>query len=128
MSSSAVAILLAAGAFILLASLLSASTAVDLGGPLRSWFWSRDARRMRRSGRFPATLERAYWSRRQYDNDSKRLAGLGYRITSEEAVDPYITLPSYPALGRANVRPRRRRVPCIYAHYAYEGQRASAVR
>jgi hypothetical protein len=119
-------ILLVGGAIILLGVLLSASTSLDVAGPLRSWFWNRDARRMQRLGQLPATLERAYWSRREYDGDAKRLGGLGYRVTSEEAVDPYITLPSYLAFGRTSGRQRRRRVPCIYAHYAYAGERTAS--
>lgn len=118
MSSQAVSILLLAGALIAVVVLLSASTTVDLAGPVRSWFWGRDARRLQRSGRFPPELHRAYWSRREYDRDRGRLLALGYRITSEKAVDPFITLPSMPAFGRTAPRPRRRRVPCLYIEYA----------
>ena len=120
MNSSAASLLLAAGVVILLFALLTAASTVDLAGPLRSFLWGRDARKMQRRNRFPETLERAYWSRRQYDRDSERLRALGYRVTSVEAVEPFITLPSYPIFGRASTRPRRLRVPCIYAHYAYD--------
>lgn len=127
MNSSAASLLLVAVAVILLLGLLSAASTVDLAGPLRSFLWGRDARKMERTQRFPETLERAYWSRRQYDRDSPRLRALGYRVTSEEAVDPFITLPAYPMFGRTSGRPRRRRVPCIYVHYAYD-RTAAAVR
>jgi hypothetical protein len=127
MNSSAVSLLLVAGVILLLVVLLSVVSAVDVAGPVRSFLWSRDARRMQRTHTFPVTLERAYWSRRQYDRDSQRLRALGYRVTSEEAVEPFITLPAYPMFGRASARPRRRRVPCIYVHYAYD-RAAAAVR
>src|SRR5215472_10213340 len=128
MSSQAVPILLVAAALLLLALVISASHSVDLAGPLRSWLWGRDARRMERKQRFPAELHRAYWSRRQYDRDRPRLLELGYRIASEEAVDPFITLPSPPGFGRSTPRPRRRRVPCLYVDYvlASRAQREGA--
>lgn len=119
MSSQALPIVLMAGALLLLAVVLSASARVDFAGPVRSWLWERDARRMQRLRRFPPQLRRAYWSRRQYDRDCRRLRDLGYRITSEEAADPYITLPGVPAFGRTAPPPRRRRVPVIYVDYAY---------
>ncbi|MGH7685773.1 MAG: hypothetical protein ACREN2_03005 [Candidatus Dormibacteria bacterium] len=119
MSSAAPSILALLGALVVLSILLTAANTVDLAGPLRSWFWSRDARRMRRGRRFPAEVRRAYWSRRQYDRDAPRLLALGYRVTSEEAADPYVTLPSAPAFGRSTPRPRRRRVPCIYVAYEH---------
>lgn len=118
-----VPILLMAAAIVVLGALLSASTSVDLAGPVRSWLWRRDARRMRRSQRFPQTLHRAYWSRRQYERDSRTLTALGYRVTSEQAADPYITLPSLPTFGRTMPRQRRRRVPVIYVDYAHEAHR-----
>jgi hypothetical protein len=127
MNSSAVSLLLVVVVTILLLGLLSAVSAVDVAGPVRSFLWERDARKMQRHHHFPETLERAYWSRRQYDRDSPRLRALGYRVTSEEAVDPFITMPSYPMFGRTSGRPRRRRVPCIYVHYAYD-RTAAAVR
>lgn len=127
MNSSAVSLLLVAGLVIVLLALLSVLSAVDITGPVRSFLWGRDARKMERSHHFPETLERAYWSRRQYDRDSQRLRGLGYRVTSQEAVEPFITLPSYPMFGRTSGRPRRRRVPCIYVRYAYD-RAAAAVR
>ena len=117
-----------AGSLLLLAIILSLSTTVDLAGPVRSWFWRRDARRMQRSGQFPPALRRAYWSRRQYDRDSRTLRALGYRVDSEEAVDPFITLPSLPPFGRVNPRPRRRRVPCLYVTYTREDARSPALR
>lgn len=120
MSSAAIPVLVIAAAVLLLVGLLSVSYSLDLAGPLRTWLWTRDARRMRRKHRFPPTLRRAYWSRREYDRDSRILRDIGYRIASEEAVDPYITLPSMPSFGRTNPRPRRRRVPCIYVDYACE--------
>lgn len=120
MNSSAVSLLLVAVVIILLLALLGAVSAVDVAGPVRSLLWGRDARKMQRRHHFPETLERAYWSRRQYDRDSPRLRALGYRVTSEEAVEPFITLPSYAMFGRASGRPRQRRVPCIYVHYAYD--------
>ena len=127
MNSSAVSLLLVVGVVILLLALLGVVSAVDIAGPVRSLLWARDARRMQRSKQLPETVERAYWSRRQYDRDSVRLRALGYRVTSEEAVEPFITLPSYPMFGRGSERPRRRRVPCIYVHYAYD-RAAAAVR
>ena len=127
MNSSTASLLLVAGVVILLLGLLAAVSAVDVAGPLRSLLWARDARKMARRGQFPETLERAYWSRRQYDRDSRRLGVLGYHVTSVEAVEPFITLPSYPMFGRTSTRPRRRRVPCIYAHYDYD-RSAAAVR
>jgi hypothetical protein len=126
MSSAAIPILVMAAAIILLVGLLSMSYSLDLAGPLRVWLWSRDARRMQRTHRFPAAVHRAYWSRREYDRDSRTLLGIGYRIASEEAVDPYITLPSMPSFGRTNPRPRRRRVPCIYVKYTFEASRLDA--
>ena len=128
MSSSIAPVLLVAAALMLLAILYSVSTSADLAGPLRSWLWRRDARRMQRSGRFPTQLERAYWSRRQYDRDARTLGALGYRVDSEQAVEPFITLPSMPTFGRANPRPRRRRVPCIYVAYSREEAPAPALR
>ena len=125
MSSQAVSILLLAGVCIVMAVLLTATSVVDIAGPVRSYLWSRDARRMQRTQQYPAELQRAYWSRRQYDRDARRLRALGYRVTSEEAADPFITLPSYPVFGREAGRPRRRRVPCIYVHYAYDGRTAA---
>lgn len=125
MGSEALPVLLLAGAFVLLTVLLSASTSVDLAGPVRSWFWGRDARRMQRLRRFPPQLHRAYWSRREYDRDCRRLHDLGYRIRAEEAVEPFITLPGVPAFGRSTPRPRRRRVPSIYVDYAYAPEEAS---
>lgn len=127
MNSSAVSLLLVAGVIIVLLGLLGAMSAVDIAGPVRSFLWGRDARKMQRRHEFPETLERAYWSRRQYDRDSERLRALGYRVTSEEAAEPFITLPSYPVFGRTSARPRRRRVPCIYVHYSYD-RTAAAVR
>ena len=127
MNSSAGSLLLVAGVVIVLLALLSVVSTVDIAGPVRSFLWDRDARKMQRNHDFPETLERAYWSRRQYDRDSERLRALGYRVTSEEAVEPFITLPSYPMFGRTSARPRRRRVPCIYVHYAYD-RTAAAVR
>lgn len=120
MNSPVPSILALLGAFLLLSILLTAANTVDLAGPLRSWLWSRDARRMQRSQTFPAEVRRAYWSRRQYDRDAPRLRAIGYRVTSEEAADPYVTLPSAPAFGRSTPRPRRRRVPCIYVAYEHE--------
>lgn len=127
MNSSAVSLVLMAGVIILLVGLLSAASAVDIAGPVRSFLWGRDARKMQRNHDFPETLERAYWSRRQYDRDSQRLRALGYRATSEEAVEPFITLPSYPVFGRTSGRPRRRRVPCLYVRYAHD-RTAAALR
>ena len=127
MNSSAGSLLLVAAVIIVLVALLSVASAVDVAGPIRSYLWGRDARRMQRSNHFPETLDRAYWSRRQYDRDAQRLRALGYRVTSQEAVEPFITLPSYPMFGRASNRPRRRRVPCIYVHYEYD-RTAAAVR
>lgn len=118
MSFPAVPILLLVAGIVVLAVLLSGLATVDVAGPLRSWLWGRDAQRMQRRQRFPPQLRRAYWSRREYDRDRPRLTALGYRITSEEAVEPFITLPSVPAFGRPNPRPRRRRVPAIYVDYA----------
>lgn len=125
MSSQAVPVLLMAVGILLLAVLLSTLATVDLAGPVRSWFWGRDARRMQRRRRFPPRLRRAYWSRREYERDRPRLTALGYHITSEEAVEPFITLPSVPAFGRPNPRPRRRRVPAIYVDYAYAPENAA---
>lgn len=127
MNSSAVSLLLVVGVVILLLALLGVVSAVDIAGPVRSLLWARDARRMQRTTVYPETLQRAYWSRRQYDRDSVRLRALGYRVMSEEAVEPFITLPSYPVFGRTAGRQRRRRVPCIYVHYAYD-RSAAAVR
>jgi hypothetical protein len=120
MSSEVVPIMLMAAAFVLLGWVLTVSHSMDLGGPIRSWLWERDARRMQRSQRFPSQLHRAYWSRREFDRDRPRLLGLGYRITAQEAVDPYITLPSMPTFGRPNPQPRRRRVPVLYVDYAFQ--------
>ena len=127
MNSSAASLLLVAVVIIVLLGLLGAASAVDVAGPVRSFLWGRDARKMARTQQFPETLERAYWSRRQYDRDAQRLRALGYRETSQEAVEPFITLPLYPMFGRAAGRPRRRRVPCIYVRYAYD-RTAAAVR
>ena len=120
MSSQAASLIILAAAFILLVSLLSVMSTIDIAGPLRTWLWGRDARRMQRTQHFPEQLQRAYWSHRQYDRDAQRLRELGYRVTSEEAVEPFITLPSFAAFGRASPRPRRRRVPCLYVHYTYD--------
>lgn len=127
MNSSAVSLLPVVGAVMVLLALRGLVSAVDIAGPLRSLLWARDARKMQRRNQYPDTVERAYWSRRQYDRDSERLRALGHRVTSEEAVEPFITLPSYPMFGRGAERPRRRRVPCIYVRYAYD-RTAAAVR
>lgn len=121
MSSPALSILALLGAFLVLSVVLTAANTVDLAGPLRSWLWRRDARRMQRTKKFPAEVRRAYWSRRQYDRDAPRLRAIGYRVASEEAADPYVTLPAAPAFGRSAPRPRRRRVPCIYVGYEHDG-------
>lgn len=126
MGSQLVPLLLMAGALLLLALLLSASASVDLFGPVRSWFWERDARRMHRLHRFPPSLHRAYWSRREFDRDRRRLCGLGYRITSEQTMEPFIELPGIPAFGRNTPRPRRRRVPSLYVDYDYAPDVAAA--
>jgi hypothetical protein len=50
---------------------------------LRDAFNARDVRRWTRKQRFPATLERTYWSAYEYQRDRKRLEQAGYRASQE---------------------------------------------
>jgi hypothetical protein len=93
--------------------LMANQATVDIAGPLRDWLWERDARRMRAQGRFPSTLERSYWTEREYRRDAERLRRMGYVASSEQASDPFVVLPY--ASGRRP--PPRRRVPVFHVVY-----------
>ena len=119
-SQVAVTVLVLAGCLVLL-SLVSRQASLDFAGPLRTWLWRRDARRMQARRAFPESISRAYWSAREYERDSAVLRGMGYEVASEEATEPYETLPSVsviPGLGRTGSMPRRRRVPAYHVVYA----------
>lgn len=115
----AVTVLVIVGCILLL-SLVSRQSSVDVAGPLRLWLWRRDARRMQARHEFPQSIRRAYWSAREYERDAAQLRVLGYVVASEEASDPYVNLPSvpsFPGFGRGSAVQRRRRVPSHYVTY-----------
>ena len=91
-----------------------------LGITLRDWLNARDVRRMTRRRQFPETLERAYWDRTEYSNDSARLEAIGYVVASETDNDPYVRAEIPAASGGVNgilSRTVARRVPDIHVIY-----------
>jgi hypothetical protein len=88
---------------------------MDFASPLRRWLWSRDARRYAARNVYPATLRRAYWNEREYQDDKPRLEALGYLIVSEETSGPYATPEAWVTRGQ---QPRRR-VPMHFVIYEY---------
>jgi hypothetical protein len=91
-----------------------------LGGGFNDWLNARAARRLVRSGKFPATIERAYWNAAQYERDSARLDTIGYEVDSEADSDPYLssTIPASAggAMGHLD-RQVERRVPSFHVTY-----------
>ena len=86
----------------------------DLGAALRDWFNARDVRRMDRTGSWPATLERLYWTAYEYQRDLERLQRRLYRPTLERASQPYPDLATYPAIAPRQIRARPHRQPLLY--------------
>lgn len=117
MTSSIQAIVLVVLVMLAAAYLLANQANLDIAGPLRNRLWERDARRMRARASFPETIARSYWSRREYQKDRARLEALGYRVASEAASDPYVTMPAFASFGRTRPPPRRRRVPMFHVVY-----------
>jgi hypothetical protein len=103
------------------AYLMANQASLDLAGPLRNWLWERDVRRMSARGAFPPTIERSYWSAREYQRDQARLERIGYAVVSQTESDPYITLPmTFGPFGRGQQRqPARRRVPAFHVIYEH---------
>ena len=55
---------------------------MTLGEAFRGWRRRRDLRKWSKRG-FPATVERKYWSEREYRRDAARLAARGYDEVTE---------------------------------------------
>jgi hypothetical protein len=102
-------VVLLAGAY-----LMANQASVDLAGPLRNWFWERDARRIRTRGVFPQRIERSYWNAAEFARDSARLEALGYIRVAEMRSEPYVILPD---VGLHRGTPPRRRVPMFHVKY-----------
>ncbi len=59
---------------------------MTLAEAFRGWRRRRDLRTWSKRG-FPATVERKYWSEREYKRDAARLAASGYDEVTESAAD-----------------------------------------
>ena len=59
---------------------------MTLGEAFRGWRRRRDLRRWSKRG-FPATVDRKYWSEREYQRDATRLAESGYVEATEDAAN-----------------------------------------
>lgn len=57
---------------------------MTVGEAFRRWRRRRDLTKWSKRG-FPATLDRKYWSEREYRQDAARLATCGYSEVTEEA-------------------------------------------
>jgi hypothetical protein len=55
---------------------------MTLGEAVREWRRRRDIRKWSKRG-FPATVDRKYWSEREYKRDASRLAASGYAQVTE---------------------------------------------
>jgi hypothetical protein len=91
------------------------------------WFEDRmnqlDARRMRRHGQLPASIEKPYWREDAFARDSARMEALGYVVDTEADNDSYVSA-TYPAntgggFGQLT-RTVSRRVPSIHVTYRRE--------
>ena len=111
-------LLILAVCLVLAGFLVVRGRSLDFAGPLRVWLWKRDAERMAQRNRFPATVQRAYWSEREYRLDSPRLMALGYRVQSQERWGPYVETPAF---GQ-NAPPFRRRIPALFVVYGRAGE------
>jgi len=100
---------------------MSRQSGIDVAGPVRNWFNNRDANKVALAQPRPETVERTYWSLREYQRDAKRYAALGYETFSEKINDPYAVDPIVAqvfASGRGRYSaPPRRRVPVAYVVY-----------
>ena len=90
-------------------------TTANLGARLRDWFNARDVKRWERKGAWPPTLERAYWTRYEYERDLVRLEAHMYHLTSEHKSLPYTDVGAQTAaLGPRALRPSGGRQPRLY--------------
>ena len=92
---------------------------------LRDWVLARDARKLAKRTEPPAHIERTYWTGRDYQRDSARLALIGYFMVDESHNAPYLTVNPGGQMGdRGRGRVVRRRVPIFHVTYARRGPRS----
>jgi hypothetical protein len=60
---------------------------MTLGEAVRGWRRRRDLRKWSKRG-FPNTVDRKYWSEREYKRDAARLAAAGYAELNENPANP----------------------------------------
>ena len=84
---------------------------LDFGSPVRDAMLAMAAGRLRAEDPRPESVERTYWSHREYARDAARLRLLGYEVTSETATSPYVEGFVYRGL------PTQRRVPIAHVFY-----------
>lgn len=76
---------------------------VNPGAALRDWLNARDVRRWERSGAWPPTVDRTYWTAYEYQRDLGRLQARRYNVSQQRST------PSFPDLAPnvTTVGPRR---------------------
>lgn len=84
---------------------------------LRNWILARDARKLARQAQPPAHVSRTYWTGRDYERDSARLALLGYFMVDESRNAPHVTVHLGGRTGYRGGRVVRRRVPIFHVTY-----------
>jgi hypothetical protein len=88
---------------------------INLGAAIRDWLNARDLRRWERSGSWPPTLERAYWTPYEYQRDLGRLQRRMYRVAWQQTAQPYQDLtPNVTIIGPRQVRARAYRQALLY--------------
>lgn len=89
---------------------------------LRDWALAREARKLVKQEEPPAHVERTYWTGRDYERDSARLALIGYFMVDESHNAPYLVVNPGGQMGyRGRGRVVRRRVPIFHVTYARRG-------
>ena len=113
--------------------LMTRQSSVDLASPLRDWFNRRDVAKLARRAAPPETMERAYWSLREYQRDAERLRALGYEVQSEKLSAPRFINPivqeAYDEgspMFRFQVQPTKHRVPVARIFYQLRGSTRNA--
>lgn len=84
---------------------------------LRNWLLARDARKLARRSQLPQTITRTYWTAGDYEQDSVRLATLGYRVSHETSNAPHVVVHLVGRTGYRGGRVVRRRVPIFHVTY-----------
>ncbi|MBV8300622.1 MAG: hypothetical protein JOY68_01715 [Candidatus Dormibacteraeota bacterium] len=100
---------------------MTRQSGIDVAGPVRNWFNTRDAKKLAQRLPLPETVERTYWTLREYRRDAERYSALGYETQSEKINEPYAVDPIVAqvfAAGRNRYSaPPRRRVPVAHVVY-----------